>query len=347
MATQICVTLVERASEDDKIAAAKSGILPILKAILDDPPPPPTPTKNSGPEQEKAPEDVPLPESPTTATGEFPDGLISSLRVDDDNGPKSPVNEERARSIDVAPDHDPLARRSMKTTDQGGAIESDSNAAVAPNENVEESSRIEEPETIPPVEAGEGNITPSSELMSYREPTKIAEALAGGKTRAAEHPDGDTAVESPADTNMAPAAEGGAKQIRSPRAKAVTFDSVDRIIVVDTKSDADDDESSALACSPRPMHEASLRDGPEEIAENAKAAAKTDAKNREEIYQQAYATLDHILTEVSKDALDTIGEAYVAAGIHDSLVNAIELVSLMFYCFQLHTTQSQFIHSFQ
>lgn len=84
MATQICVTLVEQASEDDKIAAAKSGILPALKAIIDDPPPPPAPAKGPAQDQKTAPEDVPLPESPATATGtELPDDSMPSRTCDD------------------------------------------------------------------------------------------------------------------------------------------------------------------------------------------------------------------------------------------------------------------------
>jgi len=216
-------------------------------------------------------------------------------------------------------------------------IESNPNAAAQSGENIERSSRVEESTAIPSSKGRDGITAESAELhVASPEIITKPEQEDVHVSNKSGNPGGNasaSAVEIPADTNVISAVTRGAKQPRSPRAKAVTFDSVDRIIVIDTK-DADEDESDALAYSPRSMHETSLHGSLEDSAEKAKtsteAATKADAKNSEEIYQQAYDALYHILRDVSKDALDTIGEAYLAAGIHESLINAIRLVSLMF-----------------
>lgn len=107
MATQICITLVEQASEDDKIAVANSGILPALKTILDDPPP--QKGLDRGPRRRP---DVP----PNNFA--FSLGLSDSDDSDDSDGgmfriltrpfglndgmidvPKNPANEKKAKSI--------------------------------------------------------------------------------------------------------------------------------------------------------------------------------------------------------------------------------------------------------
>lgn len=224
--------------------------------------------------------------------------------------------------------------------DLGSDIESNPNAAAQAGENIERSSRGEESKTIPSSRASDGITTDSAQLhAASREIITEPEQEDVHASNKSGNPGGNasaSAVEIPADTNVISAVAGDAKRPRSPRAKAVTFDSVDRIVVIETE-DADEDESDALAYSPRPMHETSLHGGPEDSTEKAKAsteaAAKADAKNSEEIYQQAYVALEHVLTDVSKDALDTIGEAYLAASIHESLINAIRLVSWMFCVF--------------
>jgi hypothetical protein len=84
MAAQICVSLVEDASEEDKILISKSGILPALKVIVDEPELVPPEASEVALPDSPEPLDVPLPGSPRlgrpNAAGEDGKPLKSALR---------------------------------------------------------------------------------------------------------------------------------------------------------------------------------------------------------------------------------------------------------------------------
>lgn len=319
MATQICVTLVAQASDDNKIAAAGSGILPALKAILDDPP---SPTEDDSDSDDGPPPLIPsrIMSHPSTSCTNFPhrtssarahyrSSLIQMIR---DHLPKS-SNTPAYPNRGVATEYvkGPIVLNFNGSAGQRRAIEPhlNPNATAKSSENGQ-LSRVEESGTVPSIKAGEGNAVHPPELASDVAERARVDARASNEPVSTEDPEGNV------DTTHVSAMAGGTKQSRSPGAKSVTFDSVDHIIVVDTETDADKAEPGT--------HE-----NYEKVTEKAGAAeaAKTEAKSRKKIYRQAYAALEHILTVVSKSALDTIGMAYIAADIHKSLTNAIELVS--------------------
>lgn len=214
---------------------------------------------------------------------------------------------------------------STVSTDQASLAKSDLTEAVArTSENVAQSTQIEGSETVSsvativaPLSAEPASLEGAAEVAREDPPTSASTTPKDPveSTSASMH--------SPsADHDVASAMAGNAKQSRSPKARAVTFDSADHVIVVDTASSPKDDECCVQSGRPGPTYDAS-----EEAAKKARAsAAKTDANNKEAIYRQAYTALDHILSNISEGALDTIAMAYVAASVHQSLINAIASV---------------------
>lgn len=320
MATKICVSLVESASEEKKIAATESGILPALKLIIDDPPPPPPKLPGFGFGEETDPENIPLPVSPSlsedtlAADADVPPGPrpVENLttRVTDDH-PESDVQTlpEAAASHADGPQPDKAVGTINLPSEEESAedaLENAHDSAVTPattSINVASGTLVLELTEVPP--------PPPKAMID-----DAAQQPATGAPETVDHP--------PSGTPKSP---------RSPRAKGVTFDSVDQVIIMDTKSYPDDEEApdeSVVTGSPRPMYETSLHDTTrsDKLAERSKATAEAlarqEIKNKEEIYQQAFTVLDHIITDVPKDALDVVGEAYLAAGIHESLIRTME-----------------------
>lgn len=313
VATKICVSLVESASEEKKIAATESGILPALKTIIDDPPPPPPSPKvvGFGPGNEVTPENIPLPDSPSPINNTLTEGPNSPPRAD----------------IDEKVPDDGTAVFKTSSTFTGTEATTDSTESATPEQSSVKGAGNS---------AANGATVPISQFDTSlqdmpTEVTKLAPKREEGKTDDI-HTMGLPEGSEPAD-HFPVARSGTPKVPRSPRAKGVTFDSVDQVILVDTTSYPDDDEPNEpelLTGSPRTMHEPSLHDTPrsKESSDRSKATAEAlarqEAKNKEEIYQQAITALDYIITDLPKDALDTVGEAYVTAGIHESLIKALE-----------------------
>lgn len=321
VATKICVSLVESASEEKKIAATESGILPALKLIIDDPPPPPPKLPGFGFGEETDPENIPLPVSPSlsddtlAADADIPlaplpaENMITSVaaeRLGSDTQP-SP----KAATISLADGHQP--DKGVGTTD-----------VPSEEQNQERVLEIAPDSTVAPA-ATSFTLAPGTSALELTEvPPPPPEAVVDNAVQ-------QTATSTPGTIDHPP---GTPKTPRSPRAKGVTFDSVDQVIMMDTKSYPDDDEvpdGSVVTGSPRPMHETSLHDTSrfdkslsERNKATAEALARQEVKNKEEIYQQAFTVLDHIITDVPKDALDVIGEAFLAAGIHESLIRTME-----------------------
>lgn len=321
MAAQICVTLVESASEDDKIAAAKSGILPALKAILDDPPPPPPPpTPLGGPKP--LPEDIPLPPSPV-------------LDVVETQGSPRPVTDSDEHGAVGAQMQGDLGTMNSGTSDAESSLQaSDATAQSSERSAAKSVLGLGLGSTSPNVTSS--SVAASADESHSQTPQGDVVSPKDASSAVSERPVGVSdlkdSVAPEASPHVAPAVQSDTpKQPRSPRVKGVTFDSVEHIISIDTKPSEDEEESvgvtGIIAGSPRSLHDTNLHDPIKDPADKSKASAEqsaiADAKNKEDIYLQAFTALDHIITDVSKDVLDTLGEAYITANIHESLISRL------------------------
>lgn len=315
VATKICVSLVETASEEKKLAAAESGILPALKIIIDDPPPPPeSPFLGWG---EIAPENVPLPDSPATPHKEgIADDTLATNTVNN-TGVVTDVNASNGEQPEILEHPENLASPPGVETDSFTMSPAASELHYE-SESIPDSTAIQHHSSQ---ELAVSALTPIKE--SDRSKTLDEQSNDHG---------GEPISTSLTDAAPAPAVSETPKVPKSPRKKGVTFDSVDKVIVVDTTLYADDDDelegSEEIAGSPRLMREPpTLHESSDRSSEKSKlsseAAARVEVKNKEEIYQQAYTAIDHIITDIPKDALDTVGEAYVAAGLHEPIIQAL------------------------
>ncbi|KAF8323179.1 hypothetical protein DL93DRAFT_2070722, partial [Clavulina sp. PMI_390] len=116
------------------------------------------------------------------------------------------------------------------------------------------------------------------------------------------------------------------KTPRSPRGQGVTFNSDNTIVEAPVEDNGDDAASELLSGSPEAVA-TSLHDPPPSANTKSKLseeAARIETRNKEEVYQQAFTALEEMTTGLSKDALDTVAEAFVDANIHASLVKTID-----------------------
>lgn len=274
----MCVSLVDQASEKKKIAATDSGILPALKAILDDPPPP----KSSGfsPIGEKSTQNATsLPNDPTTIILPSTQSVLASSEL-------AEISE-----------NDPTKNPAEFELQNGGDQEA---TEIAPSEQQPSSS-----------EKPDSQATIVATVPAESETPKIS-------TLSTSHSTAETS-----------------RPLKVAKVKGVSFDLVDHVIV-DTKSHpptydalALNDASDLMAGSPHSIHNPVLPDdcmSSEALDASAEVDTLVEAKNKEDIYYQACVSIDHIIKDISKDALDLVGEAYAAVGIHESLIKLLEYV---------------------
>lgn len=299
---------MDSASEEKKIAATESGILPALKTIIDNPPPPPVGLPGTGllgAAGAAEPENVPLPDSPSSSEASLADNPSTS----------------------------PAAL--IATSAHVGASHSESYTKL-PIQDIDLPDDISMPVLSEAVNSAASGLARAAvdarESTTSLSPTKSASILPQLVDSSADAVDQISGTPVPA---TKPSAIETPKSPRSPRAKAVTFDSVDQVIVLDSKTYSDDDNGldspERVTGSPRSLREISLHDPSRlgnlnersQAAADAFAIVRQEIKSKEEAYEQAFTALEHIISDVPKDALDTIGEAYVAAGIHESLIKAL------------------------
>lgn len=311
VATKICVSLVESSAEEKKLAATESGILPALKLIIDDPPPLPSPIVSDHGLVEIEPELVPLPESPLYSGDGLANDVDSSLGL---------IHEGRTE-ISGNNDLDALGtptnaseEKAHPASDITAKVDSAGEDKIRSIENAD--SHIEQFNPSAP------DVSESSGLGLLHQ-----EGDADGTVHNVGSSVGFETPNNPPKTTIEPS-----RHRRSPRAKGVTFDSVDRIISADTQQFTDEnnseDEPELVTSSPQSMHPMSLRGKSIELSQRSKAAAEAlarqEARNKEEMYQQAFTALNYIIMDLTRGVLGAISEAYVAAGIHESLINTLK-----------------------
>lgn len=297
VATKICVSLVETATEERKIAATESGILPELKLILDDPPPRPALAPPFV--LDVKPESIALPLSRSSSRDSF--------ESDDQTSKKSTSNGLTVKSGESL-----FGPNGGRKDPQASALAAEASPSMDAEKN--------EPG---PVE--DGALTEASETLADQATEVGSEATAKPALVLTTIVDAPEEVAATADvTSPIPTSilvNSTIKLSRSSKSKGVSFD--DPVVIVETKNDnGSEDGGQSTVDSPQPLHEPSLHEP--RAKESAEAVARQETKNKEDMYQQAYWALDHIIQEVSKDGLDTISEAYVAAGLHQSFIKALD-----------------------
>lgn len=318
MATKMCVSMVEDASEEKKVAAAESGILHALKLILDNPPSPPPKLSRFGEGEEIDSDNILAPES-LSLTG----GAVS----DNADVPPGPYPAEIVPAALTAdrPGPDTHPKPSAALADR--SLQPDEDLSTANSPSIEESMGRASNIALKRTNIPTAIVITSAPVISELTPADVPPPSEAMTSDTAKQPTADAS--SPFD----PLISGTMKTPRSPRAKGVTFDSAAQVIITDTESHPTKIEMPYdMGTPPPPLDYSDWRAASRlyKLSERLKATpeglARQEIENEEMIYQQTFYALDQIITDIPKDALDEVGDAYIAAGIHESLIPLIRTI---------------------